>query len=49
MSELDEKTPSKAEEAFHFISYLPIKGRLYELDGLKEAPIDHGAIPEGNI
>ncbi|XP_006820948.1 ubiquitin carboxyl-terminal hydrolase BAP1-like [Saccoglossus kowalevskii] len=29
-------------EAFHFVSYVPIKGRLFELDGLKPYPIDHG-------
>jgi Ubiquitin carboxyl-terminal hydrolase, family 1 len=29
-------------EAFHFVSYVPINGRLYELDGLKSYPIDHG-------
>ncbi|MBN3315440.1 BAP1 hydrolase, partial [Atractosteus spatula] len=29
-------------EAFHFVSYVPIKGRLFELDGLKAYPIDHG-------
>ncbi|XP_040502132.1 ubiquitin carboxyl-terminal hydrolase BAP1 isoform X2 [Gallus gallus] len=28
-------------EAFHFVSYVPIKGRLFELDGLKVYPIDH--------
>ena len=32
-------------EAFHFVSYVPIKGRLFELDGLKVYPIDHGKIP----
>lgn len=45
--EIEDKAPSKQEDAFHFIAYLPIKGRLYELDGLKEAPIDHGVIPDG--
>uniref|UniRef100_A0A3B5L7I6 ubiquitinyl hydrolase 1 n=1 Tax=Xiphophorus couchianus TaxID=32473 RepID=A0A3B5L7I6_9TELE len=28
-------------EAFHFVSYVPIKDRLFELDGLKAYPIDH--------
>lgn len=34
-------------EAFHFVSYVPIKGRLFELDGLKPYPIDHGPWAEG--
>ena len=29
-------------DTFHYVSYVPIKGRLYELDGLKPFPIDHG-------
>lgn len=33
-------------EAFHFVSFLPINGRLIELDGLKEAPIDHGPVTD---
>ena len=43
---LPEKTNAvstgRAMEAFHFVSYVPIKGRLFELDGLKPYPIDHG-------
>ncbi|XP_037955424.1 ubiquitin carboxyl-terminal hydrolase calypso [Teleopsis dalmanni] len=31
-----------AGEAFHFVSFVPINGHLFELDGLKPFPMDHG-------
>ncbi|KAL3851977.1 hypothetical protein ACJMK2_015667 [Sinanodonta woodiana] len=34
-------------EAFHFVSYVPINGHLFELDGLKPYPIDHGPWEKG--
>ncbi|EAU91558.1 ubiquitin-specific protease [Coprinopsis cinerea okayama7 len=38
--------PRQAEEAYHFVVYLPYMGAVYELDGLKPHAVRHGAYEE---
>jgi len=46
--EFDIKAPKNDEDVFHFVSYIPLNGKVYELDGLREGPIEHCAIPAGS-
>ncbi|KAI0745397.1 ubiquitin carboxyl-terminal hydrolase [Earliella scabrosa] len=38
--------PKTAEDAYHFVVYIPYAGSVYELDGLKQAPVRHGTYSE---
>ncbi|KAK3325330.1 ubiquitin carboxyl-terminal hydrolase [Apodospora peruviana] len=43
VDETQRQPDDATEDAFHFVAYTPINGKLYELDGLQPAPISHGA------
>ena len=39
-----DQSSSEKEDIFHFISYVPVQGALYELDGLSNGPVNLGKI-----
>mmetsp|Transcript_46255 Transcript_46255/g.99039 ORF Transcript_46255/g.99039 Transcript_46255/m.99039 type:complete len:373 (-) Transcript_46255:77-1195(-) len=45
--EIEQDKDSKGEDAFHFVGYVNVGGKVYELDGLKPGPILIGDAPEG--
>lgn len=40
---MENSASGEKEDAYHFVTYLPVHGVLYELDGLRASPIMHAA------
>ena len=34
---------TQSEDVYHFVVYVPVAGSVYELDGLKQHPVNHGS------
>ena len=44
-----QRTATEEDDIYHFIAYTYMNGTLYELDGLKPAPISHGSCSPDNF